>query len=381
MVRFHRNRHARETVDLPVPSGEPLAFHRKLPDYSPAPLVEAPSAADRLGVEKILVKDESNRLGLPSFKILGASWAAYRALEERVGIRRDEWNGLEELRGLLGHLSPLVLVTATDGNHGRAVSRAASWFGLRSRIFVPAGTIAARIEAIVSEGAEVTVVDGDYDAAVTAAAAAAGEDALLIQDTAWPGYETVPRWIVEGYSTIVREVEEQLVRPGCPRPTLVVVQIGVGSLAAAVVGFYRARGRESVPRILGVEPEGAACAFESVRAGKRISIPGPHRSVMAGLNCGTVSSIALPLLMQGIDAFVVVDDEGAFEAMRLLAADGIASGESGSAGLAGLAGLHHLHTTSGQAADLLPLHESDTVLIISTEGITDPELYYRAVTG
>ena len=243
---------------------------------------------------------------------------------------------------------------------------------------MPAGTVRARIEAIQSEGAEVIVIEGDYDEAVKAAANEQDRNTWLIQDTAWPGYETIPRWVVEGYSTIFWEVHEQRKALRKPEPDVIVVQIGVGSLASAVVRYYRAESRAFHPKIVGVEPEGAACAFESVKAGHMVSTPGPHISVMAGLNCGTVSTIAWPLICDGIDAFVVIDNGRAFEAMRLLANDGIISGESGAAGLAGLLELFE-HDANGSIREKLRINESSSILLISTEGITNPELYRRVV--
>ena len=308
-------------LDLGPPPAGPLAFHRTLPGYAETPLVEAPAAATALGVERVLVKDESSRLGLPSFKVLGASWAIHRALEEWPGVTR--------------------LACATDGNHGRAVAYMARLLGLEATVLVPASMIEARRAAIAAEGARVEVVDGTYDDAVDRAAAL---DALVIQDTAWPGYETVPAWVVEGYATIGAEIDAE--------PDVVAVQIGVGSFAAAMVRrFARAR-------IVGVEPETAACALASAEAGEPVEVPGPHDSVMAGLNCGRVSPVAWPAVSRGVEAFCAVGDDRAREAVALLASDGITAGESGAAGLAGLLAFR----------DELGL--AGTVLVVNTEGDT-----------
>src|SRR4051794_36787567 len=179
-----------------------------MPDYAPAPLRPAPASARRLGVGEVLVKDESGRLGLPSFKILGASWAVARALAERLGLAEPPPFG--ELATAVAGLKPLALSAATDGNHGRAVGRMAELLGLEARIYVPAGTAQARIDGIASHGASVTVVDGGYDEAVSRSAADASERCLVISDTSWPGYEAVPRWVIEGYATIFAELDEQL---------------------------------------------------------------------------------------------------------------------------------------------------------------------------
>jgi diaminopropionate ammonia-lyase len=336
----------------------PLDFHRRLPSYAPTPLHALGSLAKELGLGAVLVKDESSRLGLPAFKILGSSWAIYRKLSEMLGDEPEPWSTVEELSKTFESLRPLTLVAATDGNHGRSVARVASWLGFDSKIFVPRGTVAHRIEAIESEGAKVTVVDGSYDDAVNEAAKLQDEHALLIQDSGWPGYETIPRWVVEGYSTMFHEMGDRT-------PDLVMVQIGVGSLAAATALHY---GSSSV---VGVEPHDAACAKQSFEAGEPVTVPGPHRSMMAGLNCGTLSSVAWPVLRDGLKACVTVPDDRAAEAMRILAANGIESGESGAAGLAGLLELVE-NPWPG-----IPLDRSTTVLLLSTEGITDEDNYRK----
>jgi diaminopropionate ammonia-lyase len=343
----------------------PVGFHRRLPSYTATPLHDLTDLAQELGLGAILVKDESDRLGLPAFKVLGASWAVYRKAREMLGGEPEPWSTVEELSHLLIPLRPLTLVAATDGNHGRSVARVAAWLGFGAWIFVPEGTVARRIEAIESEGAEVTVVDGSYDDAVKEAAARQGERSVLIQDTGWPGYETIPRWVIEGYATMFREIDVQMAEMGRRGPHLVVVQIGVGSLAAATV-LHCGRGT-----IVGVEPHGAACAKRSLERGEAVTVPGPHRSMMAGLNCGTLSSVAWPILKDGLDACISVSDDRAAEAMRILAAKGIESGESGAAGLAGLLELVR------EPRPGLALNGATTVLLLSTEGITDEDNYRR----
>jgi diaminopropionate ammonia-lyase len=300
-----------------------LDFHRSLPGYAHTPLVDARAAAAALGVERVWVKDESSRFGLPAFKILGASWAIHRALEQRGDRPR--------------------LACATDGNHGRAVARAARERGLEATVFVPAGMIAARREAIAAEGARIEVVEGSYDEAVERAAQAG---ALMVQDT---GDGQVPRWIVEGYGTIGAEIGVE--------PDLVAVQIGVGSFAAAMVRRFAGA------RMIGVEPIAAACALASIEARKPVALPGPHDSVMAGLNCGRVSPGAWPVISRGIEALAAVTDDRAREAVGLLAQDGVEAGESGAAGLAGLLAFR----------DELRLRADDVVLVVNTEGDTTKE--------
>jgi diaminopropionate ammonia-lyase len=350
----------------PASPSDVQSFHQALPGYAVTPLIEAPEIAATLGVSSVHVKDESRRLGMPSFKILGASWATYRAVCAAAGLERDAVNGLAELRAAV-HQSGMRLVAATDGNHGRAVARIARLIGLRSQILVPQDMVPARIEAIEDEGAIVEVVDGTYDDAVAASAQLADSRTIVVSDTAWPGYETVPRWVIDGYATIGAEVLQQLGARREAEPTVVAAQIGVGAFAASVVRAFVPRGA----RVIGVEPVNAACAQASAMAGHPIAIEGSLSSIMAGLNCGIPSLVAWPDLIAGVDAFVSVEDRDAEDAMRLLAAAGVVSGESGAAGLAGLLAF----------ADELELTASDRVLLISTEGATDTVAYERIVGG
>ena len=334
-----------------------LAFHRKLPAYAPTPLVEAAALARDLGLEQLWVKVESERLGLPAFKMLGASWATYRLLVTRLGVE-PSWTTIDELRAALEPLGPLSLAAATDGNHGRAVAHVARLLGYGARIFVPEFTAAARIAAIESEGATVTVVDGTYDDAVRASAAIASEDVLVVSDTSWPGYTEVPRWVIDGYSTIFAEIDVE--------PDVVVSQMGVGALTAAVCDRYAASAT-----VVAVEPVNAACGLASARAGAPTEVPGPHDSIMVGLSCGNVSIVAWPTVQAGVDVFVAVDDPAAEQAMRDLATIDVVAGETGAAGLAGLRAL-----VESEQRDLVA---GKRVLVICTEGATDPAAYERIV--
>ncbi|SMB78361.1 diaminopropionate ammonia-lyase [Deinococcus hopiensis] len=352
-----------------------LAFHQRLPGYAPTPLVRAPHLAAALDVREVWVKNEANRLGLPAYKILGASWAVYRELETRHGPFTP-WNTLVELSAQLQAHLPLTLVTATDGNHGRAVARMAHWLGLDAHILVPEDMVPARIQAIEAEGARVDVIHGTYDEAVAAAARLADARHLVISDTAWEGYERVPGWVVEGYGTIFQEIDQQLAQQGGQQPEVVAAQMGVGSLAMAVIQHYRAPGRAT--HVVGVEPTRAACVLHSLEAGKLTEVPGPHASIMAGLNCGNTSPLAWPYLQGGLSASIAISDGQAKEAMRLLAQDGVVSGESGAAGAGGLLALLR-HEDAANTRAWLGLTPESTVLVISTEGATDPQAYARIV--
>lgn len=364
----------RRRLELPVETAAPLSLHHRLPDYARTPLRDAPELAGQLGVAHVLVKDEASRLGLPAFKMLGASWACYRGLIDRLGANPDvgePWVDVAELAKRFVPLQPLTLATATDGNHGRALARFARMLGFAARVWVPASTVQTRIAAIEGEGAMVTVVDGGYDDAVQAAAGAADDRTLVISDTSWPGYEVVPQWVIDGYATVFHEIDVQLQDQAEPAPDVIMVPVGVGALAAAVVTHYRRPGHPA-PVLVGVEPVDAACVQASARAGKIVTLAGEQRSIMAGLNCGTPSKVAWPLVSGGIDWFVAVDDDQARAAMRRLAAVGIVSGESGAASLAGAVQLRRDTGTQVLRGDA-------TVLLLSTEGATDPVAYEEIV--
>jgi diaminopropionate ammonia-lyase len=337
---------------------DPLAFHRRLPGYAPTRIVDTPGLAAELGLAQLWVKDEASRLGLPAFKILGASWATYRMLVERLG-HEPPWETLDELRQAFAPLGPLTLAAATDGNHGRAVAHMARLLGYDARIFVPAGTAAARVDSIEGEGATVTVVDGTYDDAVATSAAIADAQTLVVSDTSWPGYEAVPRWVIDGYSTMFREL------PPTIEADLVIVQMGVGALTAAAVDWFEGRAMVVV-----VEPDTAACGLAAARAGGPVDVPGPHDSIMAGLNCGRVSLVAWPVVARGVDLFVTISDDDATRAMRDLASCGVVAGETGAAGLGGL--------RSALAAQALD-PTGRRALVINTEGATDPVAYEEIV--
>jgi diaminopropionate ammonia-lyase len=346
-----------------VDAGDAVAeFHRALEGYAPTPLRSATTLAEAAGVAEVLVKDESSRMGLPAFKILGASWATYRALLAHLGLALG--TPLDALCG-----APVTLTTATDGNHGRAVAHVARRLDIPARIFVPAGTAAARIEAIESEGAECQVVDGTYDDAVEVAATTGD---LVVSDTSWPGYEEIPEWVIEGYRTIFEEIDSELDRG----PDVVLVPLGVGALGAAAVQWYRGRG--TTTRLVGVEPVDAACVLESVRAGEPVEVPGPHRSIMAGLNCGRPSLVAWPWVLRGFDGFLTVDDDDARRGMQALADEGIVAGETGAATTGALLAVAE-GRADATAADALGLRPDSVVLLLSTEGATDPQAWAEVV--
>jgi diaminopropionate ammonia-lyase len=355
-----------------IPQTAAPSFHAELPGYQPTELTELPALADELGVGRVLVKDESTRMGLGAFKVLGASWAIARLLSENGRVTLGELR-----RAAAAH--PVELVTATDGNHGRAVAWMARLLGLDARVFVPRVVSERARAAIAAEGAAVTVGGDSYDEAVEQAAAYAGDrrqvtgsaagregqGRRLVQDTAWAGYESVPGWIVEGYGTLLAELDRQFAERDLAGPDLVSVPVGVGSLAQAVVTHYR-RGDRSAPAILAVEPESAAGVLASLHAEARRSVT-TGGTVMAGLNCGTPSSLAWPVLAGGLDAAIAVPDQLAIQAGADLAGLGVRSGPSGAASLAGV---RAALTGPGAGARRVGLGVtgSSVVLLLSTEG-------------
>ncbi|MEA2282500.1 MAG: diaminopropionate ammonia-lyase [Solirubrobacteraceae bacterium] len=351
------------------PPRAPQEFHRGLSGYEATPLRAAGGLAEEFGLGALWLKDETVRLTLPAFKIMGASWAVAQALRRHLGLQSV--GTIDELRAALAQASRPTLVAATDGNHGRAVARMARLLDLPARIFVPEDMVPARRTAIASEGAEVLVVDGGYDAAV---ARSAREPGVVVSDTSWPGYDETPRDVIDGYSTVLWEVEDELRRRGAPDPDVVLVPVGVGAFAAAVVAHYRRPGLPRAPSIIAVEPARAACLLASARAGELVTIPGLQDSIMSGLNCGTPSAVAWPSVSGGIDRFVAIDDDAARLGMRALAAEGIVGGECAGATV----GAMHALRSAGMAEDT-GLVLGASVLTFLTEGATDPAGYERIV--
>lgn len=342
-----------------------LQFHRRLPGYAVTSLTSCPPIARRIGSGEVWVKDETRRLGLPAFKILGASWAAYRAVERQFG-GVPAWTTVAELAGHLARMPALTLVAATDGNHGQALARTARWFGCTAEILLPEGTAEPRKRAIEREGATVRAIPGSYDDAVAEAHTSASPSRLVIADT---GSDETARDVIDGYSTLLREVADQA--PHGLDPDVVVIQSGVGALAAGVI---RALPLVSsiATRVVIVEPAAAACVRASLSSDTPTAAPGPHRSVMVGLNCGEISPTAWEALRGRVDATIAIDEDRVADAVRLLHDCGIEVGETGAASLAGL--LDVRDTGSRLDQDSLGIGTDDRVLLIATEGVTNPPL-------
>ncbi len=363
---------------------EATRFHESFPQYAPTPLCALDGLARRAGVGEVYVKDESYRFGLNAFKVLGGSFAMAKYIAQQTGKAMEEvtyaYLTSPKLKEEFGQA---VFFTATDGNHGRGVAWAANQLGQKAVVFMPKGTTATRLENIQKENATVTIEELNYDECVRLAAAQAAqtEHGVMVQDTAWEGYEEIPTWIMQGYGTMAREAARQLGK----RPTHIFVQAGVGSLAAAVQGYFKNIYPDCCPTTVIVEANQADCLYKSAAAGDGNPHPvyGDMQTIMAGLACGEANTIAWEILKNNSAFFVSCPDEIAALGMRLLAAPQrgdvqVISGESGAVG-AGL--LYALHTREEYAPlrAALGLNEQSAVLLFSTEGDTDPQRYAQIV--
>lgn len=365
--------------EQPELSGDSRSVHSRLPVYRPGPLFSLGTLAEELNLTRLYAKDERSRLGLPAFKVLGSSYAVVHHLEKeliRLGYPAGEWSNIDEFRRLISPLGNRMLVTATDGNHGRGVARVARWLGWEAQVFMPRGTATARVEAIRSEGAEVFLLDVSYDDAVLAAQDSARQhEALLVQDTSWPGYEEIPRLIVEGYATIMQEIEESLQTEKAGWPDLILVPFGVGALLGAVVQHLRKPGSPPV-KIVTVEPLGAECALESLVTGESVTVPGQADTVMVGLNCGTVGLGIVEPLLRGVDAAIAIEDGWAVQALKTIHTQGLEVGESGASSPAGLMALMQDRALE-PLRKALKIGQDTRALVFLTEQVTDPETTAR----
>lgn len=358
-------------------------FHSTFPNYKPTPLVSLENLAQELGVSDIFVKDESYRFGLNAFKVLGASFAignyVAQALGKSLEVMTFEELTSVEVKKILGEIT---FSTATDGNHGRAVAWAAQKLGQKSVIYLPKGTSRHRVEAIEETGAEAIVTDLNYDEAVNLARDTAEKNGwVIVQDTSWEGYMEMPKWIMQGYTTMVAEAYEQLKGD---HPTHVFVQAGVGSLAAAVIAYLASVFEENPPQFIVVEPDAANCMFHSVEIGdgNPHSVGGDLATIMAGLACGTPNPIGWEIIKRNASAYVSCSEEVAARGTRILANPlkddpKVISGESGSVGL-GLLSIIMMPQYK-QVQEILGLNQDSKVLFFSTEGDTDADSYRKIV--
>lgn len=363
-------------------------FHKSLPGYKATPLVELDDLAKYYGVQKLWLKDESKRFGLNAFKVLGGSYAIGKYLSQKLGRDMSElpFNVLisDEVKKQLGDVT---FVTATDGNHGRGVAWVANKLRQKSVVYMPKGSAKMRFDAIAREGADVSITDLNYDDAVRLANKGAEEHGwIMVQDTAWDGYEEIPLWIMQGYSTIINEIVEQLEAAKEEKPTHVFLQAGVGSFAGAVQGYLAHLYGDDRPITIICEPHGANCIYKSMEAndGKPHNVTGDLTTIMAGLACGEPNTISWKILRDNADFSVSCDDSIAARGMRVLSSplgndQRVISGESGAVGLGLFTVLSEKKEEYAELMKALKIDENSRILCISTEGDTDVEGYKNVV--
>lgn len=365
------------------------AFHQSFPQYEVTPLTELPLMADHLGLGTLFVKDESYRFGLNAFKVLGGSYSMAKYVAQKLGkdvseLTYDVFTS-EELRKEFGQAT---FFTATDGNHGRGVAWAAKRLGQKAVIFMPKGTTKTRLKNIEKEGATVTIEELNYDDCVRKAVAEAAKvnNGVVVQDTAWDGYEEIPSWIMQGYGTMALEAGDQLKEKGV-MPTHIFVQAGVGSLAGAVTGYFTNLYKDAPvkPKIIVVEAQAADCLYQGALAGdgKPRIVGGDLQTIQAGLACGEPNTISWDILRNHVDVFVSAPDWVAELGMRMTAAPlkgdkPIVSGESGAVPFGTVAAIMTMDAYK-ELRDELGLGKESKVLCFSTEGDTDPIRYKEIV--
>ncbi|MGK0550745.1 diaminopropionate ammonia-lyase [Enterococcus faecalis] len=378
------DQHAKLMSEQPIEKA--LAFHQSFPQYSQTPLAELTNLADYLGIKKLFVKDESYRFGLNAFKVLGGSFAMANYIAQQLGKDVSELTykvlTSPELKQEFGQAT---FFTATDGNHGRGVAWAANKLGQKAVVLMPKGSTQIRKENIEKEGAKVTIESVNYDECVRMAnkMAAETENGVMVQDTAWAGYEEIPTWIMQGYGTMALEAAKQLKTAGATSPTHIFVQAGVGSLAGAVIGYFANLYAENPPVMVVVEAQAADCLYQSAlqKDGSIRFVDGDLSTIMAGLACGEPNTISFDILKNHTAVFVSAPDWVTEKGMRMLGAPlkgdpQVISGESGAVSMGVLAAAME-DPAYKELREMLKLDEQSTVLMFSTEGDTDPANYKK----
>ncbi len=365
-------------------AGKVKQFHESFPVYKETPLRSLKQLAGKTGVGDIYVKDESYRFGLNAFKVLGGSYAIGSYIAKKLGLSTQEltYQNIvsEETRTRLGDIT---FISATDGNHGRGVAWTANQLKQNSVIYMPKGSAKERLLNIRAEGAKAEITDLNYDDAVRLASEHAQEKGwVLVQDTSWSGYEEIPTYIMQGYTTMAYEAQEQLMGK---KPTHVFLQAGVGSFATAVTGFFSDLYGEERPIITIVEPNEAACIFKTMKAadGKIHPVTGDMNTIMAGLACGEPVTVGIDILRHYADHYISCPDYVAAQGMRVLSSplpgdDRIIAGESGAAGF-GLVYEILTEPSLSELKDKLQIDASSVLLFFNTEGDTDQENYRKIV--
>lgn len=389
-IRWQMNHHKPPLPPLPAAFAavsqeemtRALGFHQTIPGYSPSPLYSLSSLAARLGLQDILVKDESMRFDLQSFKILGSSYAVASHLARECSEELEDFVRLKER---VKSLPVRTFATATDGNHGRGLAWAAKQLGQNCIVYMPKGSSRHRLEKIREWGAETHVTNLNYDETVCLVNELSREHGwTLVQDTAWTNYTEIPCLIMQGYLTILGESLKQFKTSGTPFPTHVILQAGVGSFAGAIAGGLQQLMDSDRPlTIIAAEPIRADCLYQSACSenGSPKKASGDLSTIMAGLACGQPNPIAWDILKQTVDCFVSCPDDLAARGMRILGNPlgsdlRVISGESGALPL-GLLFEICQNPALVELKDSLRLDSNSRVLFINTEGDTDPENYRR----
>ena len=370
--------------------GKARKFHESFPQYSVTPLAQLKGMAEYLGLGSLFVKDESYRFGLNAFKVLGGSFAMARYIAGQLGkdVSEVDYNYLtgDKLKEEFGQAT---FFTATDGNHGRGVAWAANRLGQKAVVLMPKDSVESRFNNIAKEGAQVSIEEVNYDECVRRANAMAEktEHGVMVQDTAWEGYEDIPAWIMQGYGTMASEAAQQLKEAGVDRPTHIFIQAGVGSLAGAVQGYFANLFHDCEPTVVVMEAQAADCLYQGAKAGDgdiRI-VDGDLSTIMAGLACGEPNIISWDILKNHSAFFVSCPDWVSAKGMRMLGAPvkgdpQVVSGESGAVGMGLIATLMTEPEYAG-LKEAIGLDGNSRVLMFSTEGDTDPENYRKIVWG
>ncbi|MGI9488197.1 MAG: diaminopropionate ammonia-lyase [Geminicoccaceae bacterium] len=349
--------------------------------YAATPLVSLAALAARVGVGEIHYKDEGPRFGLGSFKALGGAYAAERVLQREIARRTGHEVTLADIRTgkCRAECAGITLVSATDGNHGRSLAWGCQRFGAPCRIYIHAEVSEGRAEAMRDLGALVISVDGDYDASLAMTKKEAEENGwFIVSDTSWPGYSQPPRDVMSGYGVMTREICDILDQA----PTHVFLQGGVGGLAAGVAAGFRQHWGDDAPRVIIVEPELAPCLFESAKTGTATRVTVAEETLMAGLSCGEPSELAWEILVEEASDFLTVPESTVAPTVRLLARPdgGDPAIEAGESGIAGLAALIAARQNEGLSAKL-GLDAEARVLLIGSEGVTDPAIFAMIMDG
>lgn len=352
-------------------------------DYQKTPLHLLKGIAQELNIAGLYYKDEGPRLGLGSFKALGGAYGVLKFLQKTLSEQTGDNISLQDVRlGKYRHLtSEITVITATDGNHGRSVAWGAKLFGCLCRIYIHTEVSKGRQEAMEELGASVIRIEGNYDESVHLAAFDAQENGwFIVSDTSYEGYTEIPKYIMAGYTVLMEEIVSQLNENILP--SHVFLQGGVGGLASAASAFLWEKYGSKCPKIIVVEPDRAPCLMASAMAGKPTVVEVKEETIMAGLSCGEVSMLSWKILEQSTDSFLSIPDDTIPDMMRRLAAgekgdSKIVAGESAVAGLAAL-----MTAYNNQAVfKALGLGPDSRVLLIGTEGATDPEIYNSIINS